>query len=151
MTFDPPADCQAAKERWELASNATMRFVKTMIERTDTPLIASGSAMCTTCTCIGCSCRSSNGKPLGRNKFYEALVEVGLNWTMRNGIRTYSGVRLRPLEDTRFADMRDDGLDDGLEEGLEFFFPGAAPRGNSPGRYHAGPFSPATRSGGPEW
>jgi hypothetical protein len=58
----------------------------------------------------------TNAKPLGRNKFYEAMDALRLKRTNHANAVYYSRIKLKPL-DTEFDDLdADDGLDgDGLQ------------------------------------
>ncbi len=113
-TFAPPADCQMAKEHWQIASNATMRFIKTMIEQTGDPSDLVRPMAVNTLYQHWMRLEEHNARVLGRNNFYGALTSAGIPRVWRHGIHCFSGIRLRPLEDTEFAAVEDDGLSEGL-------------------------------------
>jgi hypothetical protein len=53
-------------------------------------------------------------RALGRNKFYLALEALGYKLSLRDGYLVVSGIRLRPGEDTSFAELLGDGLGQGV-------------------------------------
>jgi P4 family phage/plasmid primase-like protien len=112
-TFAPPDECLEAKERWLAASNATMHFVKTMIERTDQKADFVRVGELHNIYMRWMSQQEHNARPFGRNSFVQAMQGFGLEYVKRS-VWGFSGIRLRPLEDTEFTEVEDDGLSDGL-------------------------------------
>jgi P4 family phage/plasmid primase-like protien len=115
--FDTPSECLDSKARWLSSSNTTMRFLEECVERRG----ASGPRG---------SVRASDlydhyiqwlrhweisARPLGRNKFYEAMDALRLKRVNHANVAYYSGLKLKAL-DMGFDDLDgDDGLGgDGL-------------------------------------
>lgn len=111
--FDPPRECVASKDRWLASSNTTMRFVDECVERVEARSSVRASDLYD---------HYSNwlryweisAKPLGRNKFYEAMDSLRLKRTSHSNVAYYSGISLKLLENG-FDDLDgEDGLGDGL-------------------------------------
>lgn len=112
--FDPPAECLEAKARWLSSSNTTMRFVQECVERVTTRTSVRASDLYDHYT-QWLRFWETNAKPLGRNKFYEAMDALRLKRTSHANAVYYSRIKLKPL-DTEFDDLdAEDGLvGDGL-------------------------------------
>lgn len=107
--FDPPRECIESKERWLASSNTTVRFISECIEKVPGRHAVRASdlyehyAQWLRYWEIG-------ARPLGRNKFYEAMDALHLKRVSHGNIVHYTGIRLKLL-DTGFHDLDDDGLD----------------------------------------
>lgn len=109
--FDPPAECLEAKARWLSSSNTTMRFVEECVERVTKRSSVRASDMYEHYT-QWLRFWETNAKPLGRNKFYEAMDALRLKRTSHAHVTYYAYVKLKPL-DVGFNDLDAEG-DDGL-------------------------------------
>lgn len=112
--FDPPPELLETRARWLSSSNTTMRFLEECVER------------------LGANDRRGSvragdlydrylqwlrhwevsARPLGRNKFYEAMDSLRMKRANHSGIIYYSGIRLKAV-DLGFDDL-DPDADDGL-------------------------------------
>ena len=109
--FDPPAEALEAKARWLSSSNTTMRFVEECVQRVTTRTSVRASDLYEHYM-QWLRFWETNSKPLGRNKFYEAMDALRLKRTSHANVVYYSYVKLKPL-DMGFNDLDDKG-DDGL-------------------------------------
>lgn len=111
--FDPPAECLASKETWLAASNPTILFTKERIERTGQSTDAVRANEIYDAYRGWITYQEHNVRALGRNKFYLALEGLGFKLAVRDGYLIVAGIRLRPAEDSGFAEVVDDGLSQG--------------------------------------
>ncbi len=113
--FDPPAECLASKERCLAESNPTMRFVNEIVEKTgNTSDFVKLSDLYVVYE-MWMLQQERNSTQLGKQNFRKAMVALGFHYRQRS-YWGFSGIRLRPLEDTGFAEVEDDGLSEGLLE-----------------------------------
>lgn len=110
--FDPPAEALEAKARWLSSSNTTMRFVEECVQRVPRRTSVRASDLYEHYL-QWLRYWETNAKPLGRNKFYEAMGAMRLKRTSHGNVVYYSHMRLKPL-DVGFNDLDAEG-DDGLE------------------------------------
>jgi P4 family phage/plasmid primase-like protien len=108
--FDPPPECLEAKARWLSSSNTTMRFVEECIERVPERKAVRASDLYDHYM-HWLRFWELSARPLGRNKFYEAMDSLRLKRTTHANVRFYSGLKLKPI-DMGFENLdADDGLD----------------------------------------
>lgn len=115
--FREPPECIGAKDRWLASSNTTMRFVKECVEIVPDRKSSIRASELYDHYSAWLRYFEISAKPLGRNKFYEAMDAVGLKRVNHSNVTYYSHVKVRLLENA-FEDLDpDDGLeDDGLVE-----------------------------------
>ena len=109
--FVTPPECIASQDTWLRSSNTTIRFISECIERVDGQAVRASDlyehyAQWLRFWEVG-------ARPLGRNKFYEAMDAQHLKRTSHGNVVHYTGIKLKPLD----VGLQD--LDDGLGEDIE--------------------------------
>lgn len=111
--FDPPEECLASKNRWLASSNTTMRFVDECLQRVADRRSSVRASDLYDHYIQWLRYWEISAKPLGRNKFYEAMDACRLKRVSHSNVAFYSGLRLRMLEGG-FEDLDAAVVDDGL-------------------------------------
>lgn len=101
--FDIPWECQKSLGTWLASSNPTSLFASTILEQTADRGANIGASKVYDAYLNWVRFYEHNVRPLGRNKFYEALRGMGYTTRNHGGVWVVSGVRLRECEAT--ADM----------------------------------------------
>ena len=108
--FRPPRECLDSKDRWLASSNTTMRFIDECLERIPDRRHAIRASDLYDHYIQWLRFWETSAKPLGRNKFYEAMDACGLRRVAHSNVAHYTYVKFKPLEGG-FADLEADGLE----------------------------------------
>lgn len=98
--FDPPGDCEHAKEKWLVSSNPTVLFTREVIERTKGGAVR--AVVVYDHYLNWAKFNEHNIRGLGRNKFYEELERLGFRRANRNGIVYFTDIKLKAVEGLEF-------------------------------------------------
>lgn len=96
--FAPPAECEASKQKWITMSNPTARFVSTVVQQTGDKADIVRQTDLFDAYRQWVQFDESNSRPLGRNKFYEAMESMGLRRRNHSGVLVFVGLRVRVAE-----------------------------------------------------
>lgn len=109
--FDIPHESDVSKDRWLASSNTTMRFVNECVIRIVDRRSSVRASDLYDHYSTWLRYWEISAKPLGRNKFYEAMDSLGLKRVNHSNVAHYAYIKVRLLEND-FDDLDADGLDD---------------------------------------
>ena len=99
--FDVPNECRESQERWLASSNTTALFASECIEVTGRQEDYVSAQRAYELYGLWIRDHEANAKQLGRNKFYEALKDMGFVMKNHGGSWVFSSVRLRENDFTK--------------------------------------------------
>jgi P4 family phage/plasmid primase-like protien len=96
--FDVPYECVESQNRWLSNSNTTALFVSECLEKTGSREDFVQGQKVYDLYNLWIKDHEANSKALGRNKFYEALKDLGLVLKNHGGSLVFSGIQMRTSE-----------------------------------------------------
>ena len=96
--FEVPLECIESQDRWLANSNTTALFVSECLDNTKDKSDITPAQKVYDLYNLWIKDHEANSRALGRNKFYEALKDLGCVMKNHNGSLVFSGIRMRDSE-----------------------------------------------------